>query len=514
MSVSSFPIPGASSPDPAVARSGEAARQAIDAEAPDESSAGEGRVRRPNKQPFDSVLAGALVPMSGQPPVQDVAATPLVAAAEAMIDESARPQPVLAAAPSVPAATGTPMPVRPEGPLAAAGELPAPTPETPAHIPAPDPALATGPAPEQPQRIATSSQPLASDPIAAAIAAALPEVQTSPDSPIVMADEAAPPPAPLDGEALSVPVADAPPDANAEPIEAPATLPSAPTAERPPTSVRAEAPVEIVAKAGATESIVPARPAVPTDDAPLFEMIEEVPTPPDARRLLEIRPTTRGDVRPVSRELAAPEMAAAEQDSPLAVELSIVVPPARRPDRGMDERPSPEPFEMNPAALGLAVPASNPAALKAAEQALAHLSGNISETLPSRISRQVSSALLARETELAPQGREGFELVLDPPELGRLFISLSRTGGGLEVRIAAENDHVRAILENSGAELQQSLQMSGFSLGQSGTPSQSREDLFRDMLHVNSLSRGEASRPSGAPTAPAAPVRSRLNVVA
>ncbi len=97
-----------------------------------------------------------------------------------------------------------------------------------------------------------------------------------------------------------------------------------------------------------------------------------------------------------------------------------------------------------------------------------------SAATPTRVSQQVLQALATYEAELPANGARSFELLLDPPELGRLLLQMSRTANGVEVRIAAENEAVRAILESTGQDLQQSLQLSGFDLGQfSGSSSNS-----------------------------------------
>ncbi|QDT56214.1 Flagellar hook-length control protein FliK [Caulifigura coniformis] len=85
---------------------------------------------------------------------------------------------------------------------------------------------------------------------------------------------------------------------------------------------------------------------------------------------------------------------------------------------------------------------------------------------PVNVTQQVMQALAAYEADLPQNGARSFEMLLDPPELGRLLVQMSRTSKGVDVRISAENESVRSMLETSGAELQQSLQLSGFDLGQ------------------------------------------------
>jgi len=85
---------------------------------------------------------------------------------------------------------------------------------------------------------------------------------------------------------------------------------------------------------------------------------------------------------------------------------------------------------------------------------------------PTHVTQQVLQALAAYEAELPQNGSRSFEMLLDPPELGRLLIQMSRTSKGLDVRISAENENVRSILETAGTEMQQNLQLTGFDLGQ------------------------------------------------
>jgi len=105
------------------------------------------------------------------------------------------------------------------------------------------------------------------------------------------------------------------------------------------------------------------------------------------------------------------------------------------------------------------------AAHAASSVANSHTDGAAAST-PSHVSQQVLQALAAYEAELPQGGSRSFEMLLDPPELGRLLVQMSRTSKGVDVRISAENETVRSILETTGAEMQQSLQLSGFDLGQ------------------------------------------------
>jgi hypothetical protein len=81
------------------------------------------------------------------------------------------------------------------------------------------------------------------------------------------------------------------------------------------------------------------------------------------------------------------------------------------------------------------------------------------------IHEQVLRAVVAQESAAATVNERRFELLLDPPELGRLLIQMQRGLRGVEVRIAAEDAQVDAWLRTSAHELEQTLQTSQFTLG-------------------------------------------------
>lgn len=132
-----------------------------------------------------------------------------------------------------------------------------------------------------------------------------------------------------------------------------------------------------------------------------------------------------------------------------------------------------------------------------------------SASTPVHVSQQVMQALAAYEAELPADGMRSFEMILDPPELGRLIVQMSKTSKGVDVRIAAENETVRSILETTGQELQQGLQLSGFDLGQfsgssSGTFSNGEEFVFAPTLQSftgTGAAPAAASRPAAAKSA-------------
>jgi flagellar hook-length control protein FliK len=134
---------------------------------------------------------------------------------------------------------------------------------------------------------------------------------------------------------------------------------------------------------------------------------------------------------------------------------------------------------------------------------------------PAHVSQQVLQALAAYEADLPQNGSRSFEMLLDPPELGRLLVQMSRTSKGVDVRISAENDSVRSILETSGAEMQQSLQLSGFDLGQfSGSNSGGTFGNGEEWISAPSLASfgGSGPVPSGSSTSQR-PGASAVNVM-
>jgi flagellar hook-length control protein FliK len=137
-------------------------------------------------------------------------------------------------------------------------------------------------------------------------------------------------------------------------------------------------------------------------------------------------------------------------------------------------------------------------ALAASNVANTHTDGAAAST-PSHVSQQVLQALAAYEAELPQNGSRSFEMLLDPPELGRLLIQMSRTSKGVDVRISAENVNVRSILETAGTELQQNLQLSGFDLGQfSGSNSGSGFANGEEWVAAPTLQSSASAAPSPA----------------
>lgn len=154
------------------------------------------------------------------------------------------------------------------------------------------------------------------------------------------------------------------------------------------------------------------------------------------------------------------------------------------------------------------------AAQKTSATFAATLTDNATASTPSHVSQQVAQALAAYEAELPSSGSKSFQLLLDPPELGRLLIQMSRSSKGVSVRIAAENETVQAMLETTGAELQQTLQLSNFDLGGfGGSPSNSSGESANEFVFAPTLQSFASGSRSTAVSPAATSSNSAVNVV-
>ncbi len=114
-------------------------------------------------------------------------------------------------------------------------------------------------------------------------------------------------------------------------------------------------------------------------------------------------------------------------------------------------RPLPQPAQWNPAITDVAAAA---------------------ETLPlsadpaasPSVARQVSDAIVAWRSAAAEQGTARFSAWLSPPELGQVWIEVTRSSRGISARLTAVEDGVQSILESQGPQLRQSLGEAGIRL--------------------------------------------------
>lgn len=83
---------------------------------------------------------------------------------------------------------------------------------------------------------------------------------------------------------------------------------------------------------------------------------------------------------------------------------------------------------------------------------------------PPSVSQQVSDAIVAWRAVAAEQGTARFSAWLSPPELGQVWIELTRSSRGISARLSAVEDGVQSILELQAPQLRQSLSDSGVTL--------------------------------------------------
>lgn len=210
-------------------------------------------------------------------------------------------------------------------------------------------------------------------------------------------------------------------------------------------------------------------PEVATEEAESTEATTAGPRMAESRFTARLQAALRMDNRPAS-DVQPPATAAPVNSEP--------APRAPRSER-TPELPAAmaKPVE---AAFTIPEAASGPAATGSVTQSPLDAPA-ASAVASSHITSQIAEMIVAREADLA-SGPQSFEMMLDPPELGRLFIQMNRGTKGLEVRISAEDDRVSAILQTSGGELQQALQSSDLSFGQFQSGSQSSSDAFQEIV--------------------------------
>lgn len=75
--------------------------------------------------------------------------------------------------------------------------------------------------------------------------------------------------------------------------------------------------------------------------------------------------------------------------------------------------------------------------------------------------RQISQAVEMWRGSLAEQGSARFAAWLSPPDLGHVWVELTRTAEGITARLSASDDSVQSLLETQAPELRQALADSG-----------------------------------------------------
>ncbi|MGN0650712.1 MAG: flagellar hook-length control protein FliK [Oscillospiraceae bacterium] len=102
------------------------------------------------------------------------------------------------------------------------------------------------------------------------------------------------------------------------------------------------------------------------------------------------------------------------------------------------------------------------------------------EVKPTEVLEQVEVKL----TELVQQAKQGvteYTLTLNPEELGRITVKMTKASdGAVSVSIAAENSRTQRILEENGAMLQSSLRQHGIQLESWQTVNESQQDMHAE----------------------------------
>lgn len=95
-------------------------------------------------------------------------------------------------------------------------------------------------------------------------------------------------------------------------------------------------------------------------------------------------------------------------------------------------------------------------------------------TTASTVVEQIGQAVEAWRDALQEQGTARFSAWLTPPDLGNVWVELTRSGDGLTARLVASDDSVQSLLETQAPELRQALSDSGITITEldlSGRPS-------------------------------------------
>lgn len=97
-------------------------------------------------------------------------------------------------------------------------------------------------------------------------------------------------------------------------------------------------------------------------------------------------------------------------------------------------------------------------------------------------------------TWMVGSNRQQADLVLNPPQLGRIEVRISVEGDTLNATFAAANVAVREALENSMSRLRDVLADAGISLGETHVGAESREDPRSSDMRNSQRARSEAAR--------------------
>lgn len=94
------------------------------------------------------------------------------------------------------------------------------------------------------------------------------------------------------------------------------------------------------------------------------------------------------------------------------------------------------------------------------------------------ISRQVLDGILDRAADMK-QGTEEYTVTLNPAELGRITVRMTKSAeGAVSVSIAAENSNTLRVIQENGGNIQQSLRDNGVQLEHWQTVSETKQELY------------------------------------
>ncbi len=99
---------------------------------------------------------------------------------------------------------------------------------------------------------------------------------------------------------------------------------------------------------------------------------------------------------------------------------------------------------------------------------------------PLEVAQQVADKLIER-TENLSEGETEYSVTLNPEDLGRITVKMTKTADGMvSVSIAAENSRTLRIIEDNGTAIQDSLRQNGVQLENWQTVSESRQEAHAE----------------------------------
>ena len=99
---------------------------------------------------------------------------------------------------------------------------------------------------------------------------------------------------------------------------------------------------------------------------------------------------------------------------------------------------------------------------------------------PSEVAQQVADKLTERTEEL-PEGDVEYSVTLNPEELGRITVRMTKNAdGAVSVSIAAENSRTLRIIEDNGSAIQDTLKQNGIQLESWQTVSESKQETHAE----------------------------------